>query len=218
MFIDQKAQQISLALIRISVQVRRVDLRSRLERMAFQLLEDAAGDQLELALNDLDVIKALVELGKTIYQIEPINAKIILQEADVFISTIRQTSGIGSSGHIDIEDIFAKPLAISQADSQMGITENLNIINDFESPADPRNLTNSPSGNGNGNGISVTIRKSAIIDRIRQSGKAGLKDVLVLFPDVSERTIRYDLQKLCNQGVLDRIGNGGPATYYTLKM
>ena len=70
-------------------------------------------------------------------------------------------------------------------------------------------------GNGNGNGANSIIRQSAICNVIRQLGKASMKDIIAEFPEVSERTIRYDLQKLCNQGSLSRIGNGGPSTYYT---
>lgn len=214
MFIDQKSQQISLALIRVSVQVRRQDLRSRLERMAFQLLEDVSGDQFEFALNDIEIIRSLSELGRDIYQIEPINAKILLQELGILESAIRQDFGIGS-GNFDIGDIFSKPLVIPESSP---ILEPIltDPVPDFGSNNHQVNSTG--HSNGNGNGINSTIRQSAIIDIIRQSKKVGLKDVLVAFPDVSERTVRYDLQKLCTQGVLDRIGNGGPATYYTLKM
>jgi len=228
MFIDQKSQQISLALIRIAVQVRRQDLRSRLERIAFQLLEDVAGDQFEFALNDIEIIRSLSELGKNIYQIEPINEKILTQELGVLESAIRQDFGIGS-GKVDIGDIFSKPLAIpeSYSNNNQGVdaaspilepvlNNNPDLTTDFG--LNNHQVNSNVHSNGNGNGINSTIRQSAIIDIIRQSGKAGLKDVLSIFPDVSERTIRYDLQKLCNQGVIGRIGNGGPATYYTLKM
>jgi len=217
MFIDQKSQQISLALIRIAVQVRRQDLRSRLERIAFQLLEDVAGDQFEFALNDIEIIRSLSELGKNIYQIEPINEKILTQELGVLESAIRQDFGIGS-GKVDIGDIFSKPLAIPESSPILEpvLNNNPDLTTDFG--LNNHQVNSNVHSNGNGNGINSTIRQSAIIDIIRQSGKAGLKDVLSIFPDVSERTIRYDLQKLCNQGVIGRIGNGGPATYYTLKM
>lgn len=219
MFANQKAQQISLALIKMSVQVRRVDFRSRLERIAFQLLEDVAGDRLEPALRDLDIIKSFVELGKAIYQIEPINAKILLQESDILISAIRQTIGIdlGNGEQVNIESIFSKPPAIPQAENTNNDHRN-NLLEPFATDSTGAPKTNSIDSNNNGNGINGTIRQSAILDKIRQSGKAGLRDILILFPEISERTIRYDLQKLCNQGVLDRIGNGGPATYYAPRM
>ena len=61
---------------------------------------------------------------------------------------------------------------------------------------------------------------------IRQSGKArysrvsgnpaiaGLKDIQDMLPDMSERTIRYDLQTLVEQNLIERIGNAGPLVFY----
>jgi repressor of nif and glnA expression len=33
-------------------------------------------------------------------------------------------------------------------------------------------------------------------------------------PDTSERTIRYDLQTLVEQSLVERIGNAGPLVFY----
>ncbi|MBI4093292.1 MAG: DeoR family transcriptional regulator [Candidatus Kerfeldbacteria bacterium] len=44
-----------------------------------------------------------------------------------------------------------------------------------------------------------------------------MKDLIAEFPDVSERTIRYDLQRLLQHGSVERVGNGGPASYYVIK-
>lgn len=88
------------------------------------------------------------------------------------------------------------------------------------------------------------IRQSAIAQRIRQfgnlpsnevglsSGQVGLparlagfgeagrqagcrmKDIIEAFPNVSERTLRYDLERLAEQGIVERVGQSGPATSY----
>ncbi len=60
-------------------------------------------------------------------------------------------------------------------------------------------------------------RTSAIIEKIRQSGYCRLSDLQGVLPDVSERTIRYDLERLSGQGLIERFGSGGPATYYRIK-
>ena len=67
-------------------------------------------------------------------------------------------------------------------------------------------------GNGNGNG---EARASAIYAKI-QRGNASIKDLLAEFNGVSERTLRYDLQRLVEQGRIERVGSGGPGTYYRL--
>jgi predicted HTH transcriptional regulator len=58
------------------------------------------------------------------------------------------------------------------------------------------------------------IRQSAIIERIRQSGNCRLKDIQDILPNISERTIRYDLQTLLEQNLIERIGNAGPSVFY----
>jgi repressor of nif and glnA expression len=41
-----------------------------------------------------------------------------------------------------------------------------------------------------------------------------LKDIQEVLPDTSERTIRYDLQTLLEQNLIERIGNAGPSVFY----
>lgn len=194
-----------MAVIKISVYMRRIGFRQRMERLAFQLLEEIAGRSFEKALATVDTLRVLIEFGKTIYEIEPINAKVLLQELDTFNSAIRQSAGL--NGSANLEAVFSKlPVAVENPE-----------ISDNDAPKEGTQLNGYENGNGNGNGINATIRQSAIIEKIRQSGKIALKDILAAFPDVSERTLRYDLQKLCNQAILERIGSGGPASFYVLK-
>lgn len=60
-------------------------------------------------------------------------------------------------------------------------------------------------------------RQAAILEKIRQIGSCRMKDIQEYFPGTSERTIRYDLGKLVEQGLLERLGTGGPATFYRVK-
>lgn len=64
---------------------------------------------------------------------------------------------------------------------------------------------------------SASVRQSAILGQLRESGNCHLKDLLRALPDVSERTIRYDLQGLIERGLVERVGPGGPATYYRVR-
>lgn len=190
MFVNQKSQEISLALIKLAIYIRRKEFRQRIESLAFQLLEDTASRNLEDALITIDVLEDLITFGKAIYEIEPINAKILLQELETLNSAIRQSTIISK----DISDVFSKVPAIKEEVAEAN-----------------------GNSNGNGNGISSTIRQSAIIEKIRQTGNTAMRDLLAAFPEVSERTLRYDLQKLCNQGIVDRIGNGGPSSHYAIR-
>ena len=73
-----------------------------------------------------------------------------------------------------------------------------------------------PIQSDNGGSISAAIRQSAIMGKIKAGNGDGvkLKEITSEFPGVSERTLRYDLQRLCRQGAIERVGNGGPASYY----
>jgi hypothetical protein len=59
------------------------------------------------------------------------------------------------------------------------------------------------------------MRQSAILRRVRESGGLGcrLKELIEEFPQVSERTLRYDLERLINQGHVIRVGQGPVSTY-----
>lgn len=193
MFVNQKAQEISYALIRVAAYIRRQELKQRIERLALQLLEDAASGNFEAASRAASGLESLIGLGKVIYEIEPLNAKIIIGELSSLNAAIRQITGTDELPHL--EEVFSKPPAI--------IAERQD------------NSVNTESGNG----LSAAIRQSAIIEKIRQSEnrQTQLKELLAAFPEVSERTMRYDLQKLCAQGLLERVGSGGPGSYYVIK-
>ena len=72
--------------------------------------------------------------------------------------------------------------------------------------------------NNDGVQIAGQSRRTTILDKIRQSGNlpegCRLKDLQETLQNVSERTLRYDLQRLIEEGAVTRQGNGGPATYY----
>ena len=61
------------------------------------------------------------------------------------------------------------------------------------------------------------MRQSTILERVKEFDSCRLRDIQEVFPDISERTIRYDLQSLVEQGLIERIGSGGPGSYYRAK-
>lgn len=62
----------------------------------------------------------------------------------------------------------------------------------------------------------IKNRQSAMIEAIKRMGSCKMRDFQELLKETSERTIRYDLQNLISKGAIERIGNGGPATFYRL--
>lgn len=60
-------------------------------------------------------------------------------------------------------------------------------------------------------------RQNRIVAEIRQNPEVRMRDLLAALPGVSERTIRYDLERLVSSGIIEREGVGGPATRYRVR-
>lgn len=74
-----------------------------------------------------------------------------------------------------------------------------------------------PASGGDQGINKAEMRQSAILEKMRQSGNCRLRDLQEILSGASERTIRYDLQDLVSRGFVERVGSGGPATYYRIK-
>ena len=77
---------------------------------------------------------------------------------------------------------------------------------------------NEPEEDINDNDLNAAVRQLAILNKIKELSANGagcaMKDLISLFPDVSDRTLRYDLHKLCLEGSIVKIGSRGPNTVY----
>ncbi|MDP3999648.1 MAG: DeoR family transcriptional regulator [bacterium] len=244
--LKQKAREICYALVKVSFYVKRPELKHRLERSAFELLENMACASIDITdkgmvqavFKNIAALDSLVRVGHSLYEVEPVNATILIKELNTFHSAIRQF------GNVDqelpkLESLFTampsqQPLPVAslmKSESWNGVSSLPMALPDetfeikegsngyHENGNASTTLSVNGNGNGNGNGVNMAIRQSAIMDRIKSGNGIGcrLKDLITEFPHVSERTLRYDLQRLAEQGVVERIGNGGPATYYQLK-
>ena len=201
MFILKKSREITYVLLRVAVYIRRSELRQRIEKYAFQLLEEASLNNFEKMLETTRVLKAFIKFGEQIYEIEPLNSSILINELSTLNTAIRQFAGLDKLP--DLESLFSKPSIINKNKEN-----NSEISSKDRSNSEPEemNIANS------------IIRQSAILEKIKSSEDVcQLKDLIILLPGVSERTLRYDLQKLVSQGLVNKIGSSGPGTSYTIK-
>lgn len=56
-----------------------------------------------------------------------------------------------------------------------------------------------------------------IYRKIREVKKASTKEISAFFPEISERTIRFYLQRLQDMGLIEKMGTTGPGSYYMFK-
>lgn len=270
--LKNKAREISYALVRVSFYVKREDLRLRIEKLAFELLENISRVSVNISSNNLNeglsiisALDGLVRLGHSIYEIEPVNATILIRELDTLNTAMRKFGNLPADGEQlpDLESFFSseeKTKKESRAEDKQGgdiRTPKNNSVKGFSkinlqdfsldknseesdeliavpissNDGDPINATFGSHHTGSrevgqlgdenrhgrgGSVINAAIRQSAIISKVKSGNGDGikLKEITSEFPDVSERTLRYDLQRLCSQGVIERVGNGGPASHY----
>ena len=191
-----KAYDISFAVFRVVATVNNAKLKSALEDSAVDLI-------LELDDQAVDKLGALVRLAASVNEMKTLNAEVLLRELDNIKVEIQSAvhlgarrvsqSAIGNEDEVDLSNSFAdsseQPVHLGatqvhkQEDEEKDIKINSNIAN----------------------------RQSAILSFIRQlPNGCRMRDLIVKFPEVSERTLRNDLHDLTTEGLVERVGSQGP--------
>ena len=107
------------------------------------------------------------------------------------------------------------PITLSEFNSQVNNLDFIKFGNDYKKELNKKKgVGEMPKKYDLG---TTSERQRLIVQKVRQLGNTAMKDLIAEFPSVSERTIRYDLQKLCELLILERKGNGGPASFYRLR-
>ncbi len=214
-FLSKKAYEVSYALWRVASRVKSENFKDAIEDAALGLLESSAVENFSKMQSSSSGIEYLLRFGADVGVIHPENSEVIIAElqnninpaiAELYNSAKKEAvslDGIFSENYLpDNENLVDDEIVINESDPEEGRGEF------FERTTD----------NGNGNGVAKSaIRQSAILERIRQNGNCRIKEIQEILPDASERTLRYDLQNLLSQGLIERVGSGGPATHYKAK-
>lgn len=183
------AHDISAAVFRVARVVKNTKLKTALEDAAVDLVSSPAD-------GTVDKLLMLVKLAASAKEIKTLNAEVLDRELNFLSDMIQETinkaiseASIGNEEEPDLAESFAELSA-----TQKPISSSLN--KEYKS-------------NGN-----IAIRQSAILAYIRElpSG-CRMRDLLVKFPDVSERTLRNDLQDLNAGGLVERLGKGAFSSF-----
>ena len=192
-FIDKKAYEIAYALWRIAAHTREEAFASHLRNKAMDVVNFSADADYHRLHMAMESIQAVITFAVDVNCISIGNAAMLAQEIGNVKAAILSHSHV--DGSLDISDIFT---SVGIADSEPVPEEE---SGDFEVEI----------GNRSKN------RQSAILEKIRQVGDCRLADIQAILPDVSERTIRYDLESMVRQNLIERLGPGGRAVYYRVK-
>lgn len=227
-FSAKKAYEIGYALFRVASAVREPALAAMMRKQAFMLLGSIAELRYPEAQNALRAIEYTARFSGDLNILHPNTAEIIAREVQGLHSAIAEYTDSAAENAAremekDVKNAFsaekfespkaqvkqkprrarAKAKIERPKEEQVRIEEPRVLLPPVSFLADSKN--------------SSRFRQAQILDRIRQTGNCRLKELQEFLPNVSERTIRYDLEELVNQGQIERIG-GGPLTSYRLTL
>jgi len=229
-FIKQRSFELSYALFQLARVAKHKDLRARVEANAIYLLESAENSDSISTGKAIAVLRKLVILGEGIGEISYEHSRTINKQ---FFSLQSAIADYVASKHseektelaVDINKIFEKgfgnelPSAAERPSKKIEARVNNVLANGSGNGNIKTENPSSEQGNNHSGGFAA--RQSAIFEKVGNLSMSGnvcrLKDLVASFSDVSERTLRYDLQKMCDQGLLERVGNGGPFSFYRHK-
>lgn len=126
------------------------------------------------------------------------------------------------SGNDDPSIYIDKAGDFSQSANQIGNESG----KEFGNAADRRSAeptsksasTGAISGNEKRNpAMSAEKRQTVIVEQLSHKTYSTLKDVAERLPGVSERTLRYDVQRMVDKKIVERVGGGGPHSFLRLK-
>lgn len=213
--IRKKAQEVSFVLLKIAGYIRHKELAARLESISYQLIESLYSDDLNTAMAKVDAAIGLSSLASNIGEMNQNNTAIVLRELENLkngISQYRETREVREMP--SMEGLFSKLTIAAPAKSakpQVVVSQKpaMSVSSVQVKPVS----VSAPISENNGAAI---IRQNSILATIKLASgkKLQLKDLIAAFPDISERTLRYDLVKLCQVGKLRREGTGGPSNFY----
>lgn len=215
-FITQKSQELSFALLRVAGHIRRFELRRTIERLSYHLLENISYENPEMSLTTIAALRNFVTLAKNVYEIETLNARILDRELEHLAAEVRKHAGVDSLP--DLETLFTQRVEMRQNAAKKN-TAKVSVLPDSapsevvipESEVQKENVIHNEIEDRN-----AAIRRDKLFLMISTAPekRLALKEIVAAFPDVSERTLRYDLKRLTEQGRIIRQGSGGPSNYY----
>lgn len=201
-FILTKSYEIAYALFRLAATIKEADFAEKLRTAAGDLLQAVAAEDYGVAGKAAQVVECLVKFGGDVNVIGTANADITLREIYALDAAIAERKNAAKTEEVNVAEIFSKP--------QSGKNNNSGNEHSGNNPA----MDSPATIHSNEPAIEPTIRQSAILEHIRQSGNCRIKEIQEFLPDTSERTIRYDLQALVERNLVERVGSGGPAVFY----
>ena len=206
----KKAYEISYALFRVSGVTKSAELALSFERMGTTLLCAVLDEAWDEALSAVDKSVYFLRLGRDVGVIGHANVSVLEHELERFKASVKEfRTSSDDLPDLNLGSYFspsASGISIATKRSDSG-NAGKSTRQETRPVADSQNI---PANQND--------RQDLILKTIKNSGNCRAKDLQDSLPNVSERTLRYDLQKLLERRVIERVGGGGPATFYRMRL
>lgn len=198
----KKAYEVGYALFRVAAIVPQKALAEALRQEGLHLLWNSIRDSKTEAASGVQALYYLVSFGRDTGSIHPENAELLIRQLEglSFLLAASFQDSQAVRGPADLSGIFA------------GASPAAPIADLFSKPSPVKSKARPEIALG----PAQKERQAMILDKIRQSGNCRTSELQAVLPDLSERTLRYDLQRLVEQGKIER-GGAGPASWYRLR-
>lgn len=237
-FSCKKAFELSYALFRVAAIAKSRSFAEVLEGKATLLLNAVISEDYENARTVIKHIEYFMRLGADAGLLHLHNAEIIIKEGNGLYAAIAGLPEPAVLQELNLDKLFSKsllqdkiavPATVPAKRSKILAKDELQDENREvagmarpiqEAPADQARLA--PQERHHETELQETddinpakspIRQSAILERLRQTGNCRFGELQELLPEISERTLRYDVQSLIDKGMIERIGSGRHSFY-----
>lgn len=219
----RKAFEISYALFRIAAVSPNKGFSQYLEHYALELLDAAVSGNYHKAEKTSAAVDYFIRLGASVGLLSFQNSQILGIETKNFLRLLHESMNTAKEDGVSLEGSFSDIAGKEEGSDIVGFKHEDQNAAKYPAMQDKPDVIAGFSdaypvhSHNNGNGQSenaAEIRQKEILEKIRQNNNCRLKDLQESFPDISERTLRYDIQRLIEQKEVERVGSGGPGTFY----
>ncbi len=220
-FFRKKAFELSYALFRIAAIVRSRSFADTLEEKAVGLFDSTISGNAGKTKETLNKIEYLIRFGSDTGLVHLRNAEMVIKEIGNLYSLVAdfpeipETPQKPKTEEVNLAGIFSKSIPAKRIP-----VKNEAAVEEAEIPAIAEDKLPEIEEE---NAANSAMRQSAIMQKLQEIGKfperqtgCRFSELQELFPEISDRTIRYDLQSLANRGLIERIGSGKKG-FYRLK-
>jgi hypothetical protein len=207
----KKAFELAYVMIRVARTVKSKNASDRLDSFAHQILETFTKGEYEKAPQLMEEAGWFIRLWLDLQVIHKTLGELLLTE----LSKLKNHSSE----------------ALKEQSLPSSLLGSFTLSESYSAEKEPEKKKNAainlpPARTESKNSESTTVhydssnRQSAIVIFLKEKSQSGnpfaicrMKEIQDKFPFVSERTLRYDLQKLVEQGMIERVGAGPMSAY-----